>query len=173
MTKVRIISSTSGHGYEIGKAYTLTDVEANRLVSVGAARVLQIEDSFAFSVLGPPLVNGQARSLFQVRLEECDLSAGSFEYAICVLAGENVQALCGTIHWTVVNKGGGDYTVDIHDEVMAHAVSDGSLSAEWELVEGADLVVMTITPTCSLSGVSRFEIFYTFKNLAGPQAKIL
>lgn len=110
-----------------------------------------------------------ATNLFDVTLNSGEMAGGAVHWTIIASDGTNHQAYSGITTYAVVNKAG-TYTSQItHDANNdAKAVSSGTLTATWAVLNGTNKVTIRVTPTGSLTETT-YQIIYTILSNS-PQA---
>lgn len=93
-----------------------------------------------------------ATSLFEVALPTLTMTGGSIDWTILASDGTDMQALSGITNYASVNKGG-VYTDTITNNTSndAKAVSAGTLTCVWSILDGTNKITIRVTPTGSLT----------------------
>jgi hypothetical protein len=114
-------------------------------------------------------VTDAATELFRVALPTLKSAGGVVKWFIRALDATDAQALSGVTVYSAVNKGG-VYTKSVITDAAntASALSAGTLTASFDLLDGTDQVTFRVTPTGSLTETT-YEIYWTVEAL-GPQA---
>jgi hypothetical protein len=112
--------------------------------------------------------DGVAKSLFEIALPSGGIAGGSIEYSIQATDGTDHQALTGYVTFAAINKGGA-YTTQITEVAgnQAKAVSAGTITAAWTILNGTNKVTIQVTGDTSLTPTA-FVIYYKIHN-AGIQ----
>jgi len=137
---------------------------ANRLVAdnTGAA--------FASGIAGLPVtLTDAAISVFDITLAAGTRTGGTFSYSIDVWDGTDGQVLSGVCTWAAVNKGGvytDTTTCDAAND--AKAVSAGTLTATWALVDDTNKMIMKVTPAGSLTETT-YKVYVSILNKTPAQ----
>lgn len=113
-----------------------------------------------------------ATSLFDVTLNAGEMAGGTVVWTIIASDGTNHQAYSGIVTYAVVNKAG-TYTSQItHDAANdSKAVSSGTLTAAWTVLNGTNKVTIRVTPTGSLTETI-YQIIYSAHSNS-PQSIII
>lgn len=110
------------------------------------------------------LVDGVATSLFEVALPTLTIGGGTIEYSIIATDGTDMQSLSGFVAFSAVNKGG-VYTTQITENAsnQSKAVSAGTLTGAWSILNGTDKVTIQLNADTSLTPTS-FKLYYKVHN---------
>lgn len=102
-----------------------------------------------------------ATNLFDVTLNAGEMAGGSVHWTIIASNGTDHQSYTGITTYAVVNKAG-TYTSQITHNTTndAKAVSSGTLTAAWAVLNGTNKVTIRVTPTGSLTETT-YRIIYT------------
>lgn len=110
-----------------------------------------------------------ATNLFDVTLNAGEMAGGSIIWTIIASNGTDQQSYTGITTYAVVNKAG-TYTSQITHNTNndAKAVSSGTLTASWTVLNATNSVTIRVTPTGSLTETT-YQITYSiFSN--SPQS---
>lgn len=102
-----------------------------------------------------------ATNLFEVTLNAGEMAGGTIVWTIIASNGTDHQAYSGIATYAVVNKAG-TYTSQVtHDAANdSKAVSSGTLTAAWTVLNGTNKVTIRVTPTGSLTETI-YQILYS------------
>lgn len=114
-----------------------------------------------------------ATNLFEVTLNAGEMAGGAINWTIIASNGTDHQAYSGITTYAVVNKAGA-YTSQItHDAANdAKAVSSGTLTAAWSVLNGTNKVTIRVTPTGSLTETT-YQIIYSIHSNSPQSITVL
>lgn len=102
-----------------------------------------------------------ATNLFEVTLGAGQMAGGTVIWTIIASNGTDHQAYSGIATYAVVNKAGAYTTQITHNTGNdSKAVSSGTLTATWSVLNGANKVTIRVTPTGSLTETT-YQILYS------------
>lgn len=110
------------------------------------------------------LVDGVATSLFEIALPTLAMAGGTIEYSIIATDGTDMQSISGFVAFSAVNKGA-VYTTQITENAsnQAKAVSVGTLTGAWSILNETDKVTIQLNADTSLTPTS-FKLYYKVHN---------
>jgi hypothetical protein len=114
------------------------------------------------------LTNNSAVNLFDVSLPVLSGCGGSINYSVEINDGTDIQQHSGHCTYAAVNKGG-VYTSQIQDQLStsdAKAVSTGTLTDTWAIVNGTNKITITVNFNSSLTPAV-MKLRYTIINNSG------
>lgn len=107
------------------------------------------------------IVDGSATSLFEVPIAAAGYAAGAILYTVFASDGTDHQVMSGLVTYSGVNKAA-TITATITNATAndAKAVSSGTLTLAWTIVDSTNKVTIKLQPTGSLTETA-FTVVYT------------
>lgn len=146
-TNVGMTLSTKGTGNLVANVNSV-----NRLLANGVAKTI---------------VDGSATSLFEVTCTAAQMVGGLVVFLIRASDATDHQAISGIMTYSAVNKAGtitADETYATANE--AKAVSAGTLTLAWTVVDSTNKITVKLQPTGSLTETT-YEVMYTIIPIVG------
>lgn len=113
---------------------------------------------------GKVLTDETAASLFEIALPDLAMCGGTITATTVCTDGTDMQSVTQVVTYAAVNKGG-TYTTDLDVGTTSTAISDGTLSNTWSILEGTNKITIQLTPDTSLTPSSNsFLVYYQVKN---------
>lgn len=114
-----------------------------------------------------------ATNLFDVTLNAGEMAGGAIVWTIIASNGTDHQSYSGIATYAVVNKAG-TYTTQITHNTAndSKAVSSGTLTAAWTVLNGTNKVTIRVTPTGSLTETI-YQILYSVHSNSPQSITIL
>lgn len=114
-----------------------------------------------------------ATNLFDVTLNAGEMAGGTVVWTIIASNGTDHQSYSGITTYAVVNKAG-TYTSQITHNTTndSKAVSGGTLTAAWAVLNGTNKVTIRVTPTGSLAETT-YQILYSVHSNSPQSITIL
>lgn len=114
-----------------------------------------------------------ATNLFDVTLNAGEMAGGTVVWTIIASNGTDHQAYSGIVTYAVVNKAGAYTTQITHDAANdSKAVSSGTLTAAWTVLNGTNKVTIRVTPTGSLTETT-YQILYSIHSNSPQSITVL
>lgn len=108
------------------------------------------------------LTDAGNNDLFKVALAAGEITGGVIDFTISADDGTDKQSYSGSVHYSVVDKAGA-LTSTITETIGVTALSSGTLTTAWSIVDGANEVTIRLVPTSSLVPTT-MKIRYTIHN---------
>lgn len=114
-----------------------------------------------------------ATNLFDVTLNSGEMAGGTVVWTIIASDGTDHQAYSGIVTYAVVNKAGAYTTQITHNTGNdSKAVSSGTLTATWSILNGTNKVTIRVTPSGSLTETT-YRIIYSVHSNSPQSTTIL
>jgi len=153
------IQTTTGTGF--------TSVRIGR--SLRAASTGTTLNTFSDALIIPSefnLVDAGNNDLFEVALAANEMCGGHVDFTIIASDGTDVQSYTGTAIYAVVDKASTlspAAPAGIVESIATSALSAGTLTTAWSIVDGANKITIRLVPTSSLVPTT-MKIRYTIHN---------
>lgn len=167
-----------------GQRYAEIEVQASRAITTDAATgkmllrttgigagTIPVERA-AFGGYKDGLTDAASNTLFEVTLNAGEMAGGTVVWTIIASDGTDEQSYSGIVTYAAVNKAGA-YTTQITHNVNndSKAVSAGTLTATWNILNGANKVTIRVNPASSLTETTYRILYSVFSN--SPQSIVL
>jgi len=105
-----------------------------------------------------------AISLFEVALTAGSMTGGTITWTIVATDGTDVQSLSGLTTYSSVNKAGAyTDTITTNASNTSSALSSGTLTAAFSVVDGTNKITVKVTPAGSLTETT-YRIYWNLQN---------
>jgi len=111
------------------------------------------------------LTDASANSIFEVTLNADDYTGGQIRWTVVASDGTDYQSRTGITSYAVVDKATA-LTTDVDEIGGSVAVSTGTLTGTWGILDGANKITLQFTPTSSLTTTS-LTLYWTLDNPTG------
>jgi hypothetical protein len=149
-------------------ASTGTGFTSLRLQRRARAASTETTDNAAYDALIVPSENNLTdegnNDLFEISLSDAGVIAAgaTVQFSIIASDGTDIQTYTGTLLISASNKVG-TLTSTITEATANSALSAGTLTTVWSIVDGANKITIRLVPTSSLTPTS-FKCYYTVYN---------
>jgi hypothetical protein len=134
-----------------------------------AAKVASVEQKrFIANAAAKTIVDGSATSLFEVTCPSGTMCGGFIDFLVRASNGTDHQAIAGRAAFSAVNKAGTiTATVTYTTAPEAKAVSSGTLTLSFTIVDSTEKVTVKVQPTGSLTETTPYTIEYNVQPIRG------
>jgi len=142
------------------------DASVSLALSVKVASVTQ--DRFIANGTPKTIVDGSATSLFEIACAAGEMVGGFIDFLVRASDGTDYQAIAGRAAFSAVNKAGTiTATVTYTTAPEAKAVSSGTLTLSFTIVDSTNKATVKVQPTGSLTETTPYTISYNVQPIRG------
>lgn len=179
-----VLSGTVTGTYTLGGTPTITAPSVSAPVITGAMTVADgatlttpiissIKDSggtvrATYNATAKTIVDGSATSLFSVAIAANTVIGGHVDFLVRASDGTDYQAIAGRAVYSAVNKAGTTTgTITYTTAPEAKAVSSGTLTLAFTMVDSTNVATYKLQPTGSLTETTPYTIEYSIYPIRG------
>ncbi len=163
VNSIQVANAATGSGPSL----TATGSDTNVPLVLRAKQAGTAVNRLILNPTAKTIVDGSATSLFEVAVAAGAYCSGHVLFTVFASDGTDHQALAGTAVYAAVNKAAtSTATITYTTAPEAKAVSTGTLTLAWTIVDSTNKVTVKLQPTGSLTETT-YTVIYTILPHAG------